>query len=64
VRLSQPKALHDRAIFVDRAHSWLLTQSIKDFAKRSPAEIVRGVDGTHMKFDAYQSIWEASKVIA
>ena len=63
VRLSQPKQLHDRAIFIDQTQAWILTQSLKDFAKRSPAEIVRADDTASMKIEAYQSIWDSSQVI-
>jgi len=59
-----PKTLHDRAIFVDKAKAWTLTQSLKDFAKRSPAEIVRADDTAALKIAAYEAIWATSKVIA
>src|SRR5215469_8925029 len=36
VRLAPQKTLHDRAIFIDRMTAWILTQSLKDFAKRAP----------------------------
>jgi len=57
-----PRALHDRLIIVDRSSVWSLTQSLKDFAGRSPASVVR-IDGdvASMKLDAYRSIWEESK---
>jgi len=63
VRLSNPKLLHDRAIFIDRKTTWILTQSLKDFAKRSPAEIVRADDTAAMKIAAYEAIWLNSNVI-
>lgn len=63
VRLSHPKALHDRAIFIDNTQAWTLTQSLKDFAKRSPAEIVRADDTAVLKIGAYQAIWDASTVV-
>jgi hypothetical protein len=61
VRLSQPKRLHDRAIFIDHTQAWILTQSLKDFAKKSPAEIVRADDTAPMKIAAYQDIWDESQ---
>jgi len=64
VRLSMPKTLHDRAIFVDGGKAWTLTQSLKDFAKRSPAEIVRADDTAALKVAAYEAIWGMSKVAA
>lgn len=62
-RLSAPKALHDRAIFVDGREAWTLTQSLKDFAARSPAEIIRADDTADLKIQAYEAIWAASQVI-
>jgi hypothetical protein len=61
VRLSPARTLHDRAILVDRDKAWVLTQSLKDFAARSPATIQQ-VDHelALMKFDAYNRIWEQS----
>lgn len=60
VRLATPKALHDRAIFVDSISAWTLTQSLKDLAKRSPAEIVKAADTAALKIDAYASLWAAA----
>ena len=62
VRLASPRLLHDRALFVDGKGAWIFTQSLKDFAKRSPAEIVRADDTAAMKVAAYEAIWSASKV--
>ena len=63
VRLAPARALHDRAIFVDQTTAWILTQSIKDFAKRSPAEIVRADDTAGLKIAAYESVWSSASVI-
>ena len=63
VRLAPARALHDRAIFVDGTTAWILTQSIKDFAKRSPAEIVRADDTASLKIAAYESVWSSATVI-
>jgi hypothetical protein len=63
VRLAQPKALHDRAIFIDGKTAWTLTQSVKDFAKRSPAEIVRADDTAELKINAYEAIWTSASVV-
>jgi hypothetical protein len=63
VRLAPPKALHDRAIFIDSTSAWLLTQSLKDFAKRSPAEIVRANDTATLKIDAYEAMWNVAAVV-
>lgn len=62
-RLAPPKALHDRAVFIDQTTAWTLTQSLKDFAKKSPAEIVRVDDTAALKIAAYEDIWALSMVI-
>ena len=63
VRLAPQKTLHDRAIFIDRTAAWTLTQSLKDFAKRSPAEIVRADDTAALKIAAYEGVWASAQVI-
>jgi hypothetical protein len=63
VRLAPARALHDRVIFVDGTGAWTLTQSLKDFAKRSPAEIVRADDTAALKIAAYESIWATSNIM-
>lgn len=61
VRLAAPKALHDRAIFIDGAVAWALTQSLNNFAGRSPAEIIRTDDMASMKIAAYEGVWANSQ---
>lgn len=63
-RLASPKALHDRAIFVDGAQAWTVTQSLKDLAKRSPAEIVRADDTAALKISAYEAIWSGATMVS
>ena len=63
VRLAPPMTLHDRAIFIDQTTAWTLTQSLKDFAKRSPAEIVRADYTATLKIAAYESIWDSASVV-
>jgi hypothetical protein len=63
VRLASPRALHDRAIFVDNVKAWAVTQSLKDLAKRSPAEIVRADDTASLKIAAYEAIWLSAIVV-
>ncbi|WP_338306784.1 phosphatidylserine/phosphatidylglycerophosphate/cardiolipin synthase family protein [Bradyrhizobium sp. TM233] len=63
VRLAPQKALHDRAIFIDRSEAWTVTQSLKDLAKRSPAEIVRADDIAPLKIASYEVIWLNSTAI-
>jgi len=62
-RLAPKKTLHDRAIFIDQTTAWILTQSLKDFAKRAPAEIVRADDTAALKIAAYQNIWDSAEII-
>ena len=63
VRLAPQKTLHDRAIFIDQTTAWTLTQSLKNFATRSPAEIVRADDTAALKIAAYESVWASAQVI-
>jgi hypothetical protein len=64
VRIAAPRLLHDRTVFVDGSSAWTLTQSLKDFAKRSPAEIVKAGDTEALKIAAYGDIWATAKVLA
>jgi hypothetical protein len=57
-----PKTLHDRIIIADGERAWILTQSIKDFASKSPASIVNiDAELTGLKISAYEALWRASK---
>jgi hypothetical protein len=60
-KISPPKTLHDRLIIVDGVKVFSLTQSLKDFAARSPASIipVHG-DIAMLKIDAYDGFWRAA----
>ncbi|WNB77007.1 phospholipase D-like domain-containing protein [Methylomonas koyamae] len=60
IRLAETKQLHDRVIIVDGREAWTITQSLKDFAKRSPAEIIRVDAIAQLKIEAYEAIWEDS----
>lgn len=62
-RLAPARALHDRTIFIDGAKAWSLSQSLKDFAKRSPAEIYRADDTADMKIAHYEGTWSTARVI-
>jgi hypothetical protein len=64
VRLASAKSLHDRAIFIDQNQAWTITQSLKDFAKRAPAEIVRADSIAELKISAYEAIWATASVLA
>jgi len=58
VRLSAPRALHDRLIIVDRANAWILTQSFNAFASRSPASINRSeAEVASLKMPYYEDVW-------
>ena len=60
-RLSAPRALHDRAIFIDDTSAWSLGQSFKDLAVRAPTTIVRvDEEAAQLKKAAYEAIWEAA----
>ena len=63
LRLAAARSLHDRAIFIDGTTTYTLTQSLKDFAKRSPAEIIRADDTAALKIAAYELIWQNAEVI-
>jgi hypothetical protein len=59
VRLAPARALHDRLIVTDGGSVWIFTQSLKDFAGRAPASIVKvPVDIAAMKVAAYDAIWQ------
>lgn len=61
VRLAAARSLHDRLIITDGTAAWVLTQSLKDFAKRSPATIQRAdADLAVMKAKAFEDIWSAA----
>jgi hypothetical protein len=61
IRLSLPRALHDRLIFADRSLVWSVSQSLKDLAARAPALVQRlDPELAQMKIDCYEQIWTAS----
>lgn len=60
-RLSAPRALHDRAVFIDDTSVWTLGQSFKDLAVRAPTTIVRvDEEAAQLKRAAYEAIWEVA----
>lgn len=64
VRLTRPRALHDRLIFIDRGRKvWILTQSLKDFGTRSPGSFLRvdDRDMAMMKLEVYEREWAAAQ---
>ena len=61
LKFASNKMLHDRIIVIDRSEVWVLTQSLKDIANRSPASIVR-FDDPEIKINAYNKIWDSEGV--
>jgi phospholipase D-like protein len=59
VRLTAPRLLHDRLIIVDGGvRVWSLSQTLKDFAGRSPASVLRVADDIAAeKRHAYFQMW-------
>lgn len=61
VRLTSAKALHDRLVIVDGSEVWLVSQSFKDLARRSPASIARAApDVAELKVHFYLTAWESA----
>lgn len=61
-RQTPRKRLHDRYIFIDDAEVWSLSQSLKDFAGRSPATLTHTMDDTvPLKLQAYGQMWDEAK---
>lgn len=62
IRSAAERSLHDRAIFIDRASAFSVTQSLKDLAARSPAMVQRTVpELTAEKIAAYENLWRAAQ---
>ncbi|MDM0068372.1 hypothetical protein [Variovorax sp. J31P207] len=65
VRVAAARSLHDRLVIVDAVTVWNLTQSLKDFARRSPGAIERSnPDIAQRKIAAYSDTWDKAKVLA
>lgn len=65
VRFAGDKSLHDRLIIIDGKEAWIITQSIKDIAKRSPASVTRAESElAKMKSDYYESLWANATPLA
>lgn len=64
-KVAPPRSLHDRIILVDGGEAWLLTQSFKDLAARSPATLARvNTDTAILKVGAYESLWATATALA
>ncbi|MDM0031814.1 hypothetical protein QTI33_06610 [Variovorax sp. J22P271] len=65
VRLARDRSLHDRLLLIDRTQVWNLSQSIADFAKKSPAAIERSGAGIEkQKAVAYLGLWTDAAPLA
>lgn len=65
VRYSPPKELHDRLIIIDDREVWLVSQSLKDIAKRSPASVSKAdPEIAEMKSAHYTELWSKSETIS
>lgn len=65
LRAAPARSLHDRLIIIDGTTAWIITQSLKDFAKRSHATIQKADrEMTSMKVSAYGELWQTSVVLA
>lgn len=65
IRYAPASALHDRLIIIDRRETWLVSQSIKDIAKRSPASVTRSeAELGQMKVEHYEALWNQSNPLA
>ncbi len=63
-RLAPSKLLHDRLVIIDGTTVWDLSQSIKDFAARSPASASKADDElAAMKIGAYDVIWHSATAV-
>jgi hypothetical protein len=60
-KLSAPRSLHDRLIILDSSSAWILTQSLKDFAARSPGSIAKvDAEAASLKVRAYEAMWTSA----
>lgn len=61
VRYAPKGSLHDRLIIIDKRETWLISQTFKDIAKRSPASVSRAeADVCEMKAAHYDALWVQS----
>jgi len=58
VRYAAARDLHDRLIVIDSSEVWLVSQSFKDIAKKSPASVQKAdSELTQAKRDHYEEVW-------
>ena len=62
VRYAPPNSLHDRVIIVDRRDVWLISQSLKDIAAKSPATLtLADPEMANLKMAHYDALWDVSE---
>jgi len=65
IKYAEKSALHDRLIIIDGREVWLISQSIKDIAKNSPAYVSRAdAELSRIKADHYEELWRNSAPLA
>ena len=61
VRYAPLRSLHDRLIIIDCKKVWLVSQSLKDIAARSPASLIAAdAELSGMKIQHYTAVWNDS----
>lgn len=62
VRYAPAGSLHDRLIIIDSVDVWLISQSLKDIAKKSPASVTRAeTELGQLKAHHYNDLWSKSE---
>lgn len=62
VKLSPKRTLHDRLLLIDGKEAWSLTQSLKDFAARSPGSLLKAnPEAAELKIAAYEQLWDQAE---
>ena len=67
LRCGTPQAVRymNRLIIIDKRETWLISQSFKDIAKRSPASVFGAEAGLcEMKAAHYDALWVQSVPVA
>ena len=61
VRYAPSRSLHDRLIIIDCKKVWLVSQSLKDIATRSPASLIAAdSELSELKIRHYKALWKDS----
>jgi hypothetical protein len=65
IRYASEGALHDRLFIFNDNESWLISQSIKDIAKKSAASVTKAdVELAQLKSQHYEAVWAESTPIS